>query len=199
MMKESVKCAPRPTGKPGPLGQGAVVANSKGADSGHGRQAVVRGSLVFAACVVAAVPALWAAEPDGQAVQHKMTSVPSSDQRPAAPVPPAATPPESPITTTNGSIAALDLQASMPTLRLTATDGKAWALTLDPKRTMVWDGSRETRLDQFIQGTAATRLRVGQRVKVSHRLKNGQELAETIRVLQTATPSPSASTPKTTY
>ncbi len=155
-------------------------------------------SLVFASCVVAAVPALWAAEPDGQAAQHKTTSVPSSAQMPAAPTP-VVTPPAPQITTTDGSITALDLKSLMPNLKLTATDGKVWALMLDLKRTMVWDGNRETRLDQFIQGTAATRLRVGQRVKVSHRLKDGQELAETIRLLQTATPSSSASTPKTAY
>lgn len=155
-------------------------------------------SLVLGSCVVGAVPAVWAADPDSQAAEHKTTtSVSSSAQAPASPTTPAATPPAPQMMTTDGSITALDLKSSMPNLKLTAADGRVWTLMLDPKRTMVWDGSRETQLDQFTQGTAASRLRVGQRVKVSHRLKNGQELAENIQLLQTAKRTPSASTPKT--
>ena len=86
-----------------------------------------------------------------------------------------------------GSIVALDLQASTPTLKLRAADGKMWTLALDPKTTSVWKDGQMVKLDQ---------LKSGQLVKVRHEMKDSKDLAQSIRITADAKLVPMASTSK---
>ena len=74
-----------------------------------------------------------------------------------------------------GSITALDLKSSAPSLKLAAADGKIWTLGLDPKTTVIWQEGKISTLDQ---------LSVGQRVQVRYTAKDGKEIAKSIQIAQ---------------
>ena len=161
--------------------------------------------LLIVECVLmGCVGNVWAADQGGSTggspVEQKVTassvagtSTPAAQSTPPAPAvqPITSMPPaRSTISTVavEGSIVALDLQASTPTLKLRAADGKMWTLALDPKTTAVWKDGQMAKLDQ---------LKSGQLVKVRHEMKNSRDLAQSIRISADAKPMASTSKPKT--
>ncbi len=79
------------------------------------------------------------------------------------------------VSTTDGSIATLDLQAPSPSLKVTMADGKSMTVAVDPKATSVWQGAAMIKLEQ---------LKVGQSVKVRHTTKDGKEVAKSIQLVE---------------
>ena len=88
--------------------------------------------------------------------------------------PPALTStPTPPITSTDGSVSALDLTGQTPRLTLTGTGGRSWTFHLD-RSTTVWKGGQSLALNQ---------LKVGERVRVRHRSKGGKKVVKSIEIL----------------
>ena len=155
--------------------------------------------LLIVECVLmGCVGNVWAADQGGSTggspMEQKATA--SSPAGTATPAAPSTTPTPAAQSTTSaqgqtvaveGSIVALDLQALMPTLKLRAADGKTWTLALDSKTTSVWKDGQMAKLDQ---------LKSGQWVKVRHEMKDGRDLAQSIRISADAKPMPMASTSK---
>ena len=90
--------------------------------------------------------------------------------------------------TIEGAIAALDLQATPPTLQLTLPHGPTWTLTVDPPATSI--------VNRGQSGTLAD-LQVRDQVKVLYTSKDGQRLVKSIKIngmpASTAGPSTEAS------
>lgn len=117
--------------------------------------------LILAALVFGSVPAAFAADtPTG--------SVPV-----AAPAK-AVTAPAPKVTSTEGSITAIDVQSAAPNLSVTGADGKAVAIQIDKLLTSVWKGTQKLTLAE---------LKSGDKVKVRHTTKDGKEVAKTIEVI----------------
>ncbi|MBI3321693.1 MAG: hypothetical protein HYZ91_05440 [Candidatus Omnitrophica bacterium] len=169
------------------------------------RQQWIRGFLVIAVVSTGAL-AVSAAEQGGPSMERKDASAsapssqPPSSSAPTASAQPLAVPTPSPSTpqasTTKtaiatGSITAIDLKSTPPTLKLAAADGNVLTITLDPKSTAVWQKSQEVTLDQ---------LKVDQQVTVRYLLKDGREVAQSIRVVQQPNkPTSSAQRAPTSY
>lgn len=72
-----------------------------------------------------------------------------------------------------GSIQAIDLKGTPPTLKLIGSNGRTWTLALDMKKTAVTRSGKTAKLEQ---------LRVGQDVTVAMEMKDGREIAKAIQV-----------------
>ena len=166
------------------------------------RQRWCQGLLVIA-MLSAGAPVVLAVDQGGQSMERKDAPASASSAQlpspsaPAAPMPPVSAPTSSTSTSQTsivkttmavGSITALDLMSTPPSLKLIAADGKIWTLTLDPKATLVWQNGQVVKLDQ---------LKIGEQVSVRYLPKDGKEVAQSIRVVQQlkqATPSAPSST-----
>ena len=81
--------------------------------------------------------------------------------------------PASAAKTINGSLSAVNLTASAPSVKVTGADGTVWTLAVDPSAVSVWRAG---------QRVAANQLQVGQRVTVHATDANGQPTAQTIQI-----------------
>ena len=91
--------------------------------------------------------------------------------------------------TIEGAIAALDLQATPPTLQLTLPHGPTWTLTVDPPATSI--------VNRGQSGTLAD-LQIRDQVKVLYTSKDGQRLVKSIRINGIPTPTAGPSTEAST-
>lgn len=157
------------------------------------RQPWVQGLLAIA-MLGAGAPAVLAADQGGQSMEHKATSASAataqtpSSSTPMASTQPVAAPPSSASTSSQasvimkptmleGSVTALDLTSTPPSLKLTAADGHVWTFTLDAKATTVWRSGLGGTLDQ---------LKVGEQVTVRYMTQDGKAIAQAIRIVQQA-------------
>gem|GEM_PF-2270965 len=129
--------------------------------------------LVVTMCAV--VPAVLAAEHPGQSMGEK-AAMPTSSVSTSTPQ----------IASAEGSVSDVDFQAN--TLKLTASDGKFWTLTLDPKSTLVWKGGQILNL---------TDIKAGEQVKVRYTSKEGKQVAKSVDIAQTAAMSTTSATSST--
>jgi len=107
--------------------------------------------------------AAFAVEQAGQAVTPKPAVLASSTSVPTPK-----------ITSVEGTIAALNLQAQSPTIDLSGTDGKKWTVAVNLKTTAVWQSAKPGSISD---------LKVGQHVKVRHAVIGGREVAKSIEVI----------------
>ena len=82
-----------------------------------------------------------------------------------------------------GSIVALDLQSLLPTVTLKDASGQSWVLGVDPKGTIVWNGSQLANPNQ---------LKVGSQVKIRYEEQTARKLAKWIELVQPSATAASA-------
>jgi hypothetical protein len=166
------------------------------------RQAFIL-SLMAGVLMWGMTPAAWTAEQNSSSTSsmgHKTmaASPPATQSGVAAHHAAAALPPQA--VTTRGTITALDLRSTSPTLKFTDASGKVWTLALDPQATMVWKDGKSVRFDG---------LRVGEQAQIRHVVRDGKDVAASIQITQalsssgahsrpvtTSAPRPTTSTPK---
>ena len=132
----------------------------------------------------------WAADQEGSSRQQGMTPASQSQLQATPGSTQAASTQPIASETVRGSIAALNLAATQPSMKLSATNGKSWTFELDPKSTSVWKEGQSTHLNQ---------LKTGQSVEVRHAVISGKDIAQSIRVVSTKPIASSTAKPHRSY
>ena len=142
--------------------------------------------LIMGSVLGGLVHAAWAADQTGSSSQQgtapaSHTQTPAVSTSASTSTPAASTWPMA-AEAVKGSITALDLAATRPSMKLSTANGTRWTLELDPKNTVVWKDGQSVRLNQ---------LKMGQSVEVRHAVIGGNDTAQSIRIVS-ATPAASS-------
>ena len=89
-----------------------------------------------------------------------------------------------------GTITALDLKASAPSLTIAGAGGRAQTLGVDPKTATAWQAGKMIPLEQ---------LSVGQRVQVRFSQKDGRNAVKSIQIMSPKSTPSSAAPASTSY
>ena len=130
--------------------------------------------IVSMSCGV--IPAVFAAEHAGESMKEHGGKTLEQPSAPAASSTPAPAPQALSV---RGSIAALDLTAQSPNLKLTAADGKVWTLSVNPQAVTVWKGGQVSSLET---------VKAGDNAKVRYTEKDGTKWVKSIELVQAPQP-----------
>ena len=91
-----------------------------------------------------------------------------------APAPTAVTSAPTPvISTSEGVVAAFDLQRAGPWIKIKDAAGKEWTIMIDPNSSSVWKGGSQTNWSD---------IQVGAPVKVRHTERDGKAVVKTLEI-----------------
>ena len=72
-----------------------------------------------------------------------------------------------------GQVAAIDLKAASPSVKISAGAGKSWTLAIDPKTVTVKQAGKAVTLDQ---------VKVGQKVKARYTVQDGKQVISSLEL-----------------
>ena len=146
--------------------------------------------LMMGSLLAARLQTAWATEQGRSSMgQSVPTASPTQAQATDHPAQAASTQPMA-SERVQGSITALDLMATRPSMKLSAAGGKSWTFELDPKSTVVWKEGHAAPFNQ---------LRTGQSAEVRHAVIGGNDVAQFVRILGTKPLASSITKPRRSY